>query len=318
MKPELWTSNNESAWRRKIGMSKKDDHRAPKERNVYLRRLRGLVEQRMLECLYEKPDAQTFKERARHVDADPVDLPQPRNLTRTLKPSLPRAVPASNVIQFYDKLKLDRESLSNPEIHRPHQEFVAAGIPSPSPSSLPPLYEGNGSESISGRGSKTNARTPISTANSWRANSNSPAPHVFIVHFISPPIRRRVSSRTSSSGLPSTTRKPCKKPSPPLLPPPKPSNTKASTRCAMCKIFCLSSSRSIPNKSKNSKSNRSKNPKDLEFPIVLYKPKPPEDPEIIDAVFKVINRHPGVVADKGASKSTEDAASDHSTLLNNQ
>ena len=105
---ELWTSNSESAWRSKIGMSSIDDRRPPKERNVYLRRLKGLVEQRMLHFIHDvDKDPQTQAERA------PTWTPIPwichnLEISHAHLSRLFRELLGMNVIQFYDTLKAKR------------------------------------------------------------------------------------------------------------------------------------------------------------------------------------------------------------------
>ena len=102
---ELWTSNSESAWRSKIGMSSKDDRRPPKERNVYLRRLKGLVEQRMLHFIHD-----VDKDPLAQAERAPTWTPIPwichnLEISHAHLSRLFRELLGMNVIQFYDTLK---------------------------------------------------------------------------------------------------------------------------------------------------------------------------------------------------------------------
>ena len=101
---ELFTRNCESVWRRKIGMSSEDDFRPARERKVYLRRLKGIVEQHMLFAIHDDTDPLTEAERAPTWTPIPF-ICQKLEISHAHLSRLMREFLGMNVLQFYDTLK---------------------------------------------------------------------------------------------------------------------------------------------------------------------------------------------------------------------
>jgi AraC-like DNA-binding protein len=292
MKPDLWTSNTESAWRRKIGMSTKDDQRAPHERNVFLRRLKGLVEQRMLEFLQdEKPDAQTLAERT------PTWTPIPwichnLEISHAHLSRLFRELMGLNVIQYYDTLKL-LESKTILKYIALIREFVAAfrgtGVP---PVNLEPesmgedahaTYSGNGSAHF-WKWLKAQRKNPDFDRQAIAREFNFPsaarfhrayfyATHSTPREFENLIIRLAIDD---PKALQETID---------LYTPKAPTLEELG-------ITQLHHEQLISRDSE-AEAESTPPPQDLEFPIVLYKPPAKPTPaDVIDAVFTVLNRQP--------------------------
>jgi AraC-like DNA-binding protein len=134
---EPWTSNDESTWRRKIGMSSKDDCKPPLQRNVYLRRLKGLVEQRMLHFIYDED-----KDTAAHEERTVLWTPIPwichnLEISHAHLSRLFRELLGMNVIQYYDTLKVRETRIALRYIAMLQQFVTSLAVPSE--------YTGNGS-----------------------------------------------------------------------------------------------------------------------------------------------------------------------------